>query len=91
MNKGDMILAYKILHGSLEGAQWRNFFQMADTSRLREHPLKLKKERSTLDLRLDLRMFFIQPKGSQHVEWPTRRHSHSTNDEGFQKAAGDPL
>ncbi len=32
MNKGDMILVYKILHGSLEGVQWRDFFQMADTS-----------------------------------------------------------
>ncbi len=51
MNKGDMILVYKILHGSLEGIQWRDFFQMADTSRLRGHSLKLKKERSRLDLR----------------------------------------
>ncbi len=51
MNKGDMILVYKILHGSLEGDQWRDFFQMADTSRLRGHTLKLKKELSGLDLR----------------------------------------
>ncbi len=51
MNKGDMILVYKILHGSLEGIQWRDFFQMADTSRLRGHSLKLKEERSRLDLR----------------------------------------
>ncbi len=51
MNKGGMILGYKILHGSLEGIQWRDFFQMADTSRLRGHVLKLKKERSRLDLR----------------------------------------
>ncbi len=35
----------------LEGVQWRNFFQMADTSRLRGHPLKLRKDRSRLDLR----------------------------------------
>ncbi len=41
MDKGDMILVYKILHGFLEGVQWQNFFQMADTSRLRGHPLKL--------------------------------------------------
>ncbi len=51
MNKGDMILACKILHGALEGVQWRKFFQMADTSSLRGHSLKLKKERSRLDLR----------------------------------------
>ncbi len=51
MNKGDMILVYKILHGSLEGIQWRDFFQMADTSRLRGHSVKLKKERLRLDLR----------------------------------------
>ncbi len=51
MNKGDMILVHHILHGSLEGVQWRDFFQMADTSRLRGHSLKLKKERSRLDLR----------------------------------------
>ncbi len=51
MNKGDMILVYKILHGSSEDIQWRDFFQMADTSRLRGHSLKMKKERSRLDLR----------------------------------------
>ncbi len=51
MNKGDMILVYKILHGSLEDVQWRDFFQMADTSRLQGHSLKLKKERSRLYLR----------------------------------------
>ncbi len=51
MNKGDMILVYKILHLYLEGVQWRDFFQMADTSRLRGHSLKLKKKRSRLDLR----------------------------------------
>ncbi len=37
---------YKILHGSLEGVQWCDFFQMADTSRLRGQ-----KEQSKLDLR----------------------------------------
>ncbi len=46
-----MILVYKILHGFLEGAQWQDFFQMTDTSRLRGHPLKLQKDRSRLDLR----------------------------------------
>ncbi len=51
MDKGDMILVYKILHGFLEGVQWQNFFQMADTSRLRGHPLNLRKDRSRLDLR----------------------------------------
>ncbi len=50
MAKGDMILVYKILHGFLEGVQWRNFFQMGDASRLRGHPLKLRKDRSRLDL-----------------------------------------
>ncbi len=42
---------HKILHGFLEGVQWRDFFQMADTSRLRGHSQKLKKERSRLYLR----------------------------------------
>ncbi len=46
-----MILVNKILHGFLEGVQWQDFFQMADTSRLRGHPLKLRKDRSRLDLR----------------------------------------
>ncbi len=45
------ILVYKILHGFLEGVQWQDFFQMVDTSRLRGHPLKLRKNRSRLDLR----------------------------------------
>ncbi len=51
MGKGDMILVYKILHGFLEGVPWQDFFQMADTSRLRGHPLKLRRDRSRLDLR----------------------------------------
>ncbi len=51
MDKGDMILIYKILHGFLQGVQWQDFFQMADTSRLRGHPLKLRKDRSRHDLR----------------------------------------
>ncbi len=68
MNKGDMILVYKFLRGSLGGIQWRDFFQMADTSRLRGHFLK--KERP----RLDLRKF----TSSQYI------HSHCTNGEGFQ-------
>ncbi len=51
MDKGDMILVYKILHGFLEGVQWQDFFQMADTSRLRGHPLKMRKDQSRLDLR----------------------------------------
>ncbi len=46
-----MILVYKILHGFLEGVLWQNFFQMANTSSLRGHPLKLQKDRSRLDLR----------------------------------------
>ncbi len=46
-----MILVYNILHGFPEGVQWQDFFQMADTSRLRGHPLKLRKNRSRLDLR----------------------------------------
>ncbi len=51
MDQGDMILVNKILHRPLEGVQWHDFLQMADTSRLRGHSLKLKKERSRLDLR----------------------------------------
>ncbi len=50
MGKGDMILANKSFHGFLEGFQWLDFFQMADTSRLRGHSLKLRKDRSRLDL-----------------------------------------
>ncbi len=50
MNKGDMILTYKILPGPLEGMLWREFFQMADKSRLRRHSMELKKGRSRLDL-----------------------------------------
>ncbi len=48
-----MILVYEIDHGFMEGVPFQGFFQMADTSRLREHPLKLRKDR----LRLDLRKF----------------------------------
>ncbi len=51
MDKRDMILIYKILHGFLEGVQWQDFFKMADTCRLRGHPLKLRNDRSRLDLR----------------------------------------
>ncbi len=51
MDKGDMMLVYKILHDFLEGVQWRDFFQMADSSRLRGHSLKLRKAISRLDLR----------------------------------------
>ncbi len=58
MNKGDMILVYKIPHGSLEGIQWRDFFQMADTSRPRGRSLKMKKEQ----LRLDLPLFTFSPR-----------------------------
>ncbi len=42
VRKGDLILVYKIFHGFLEGVQWRNILQMADTSRLRGHPLSAK-------------------------------------------------
>ncbi len=51
MDKGDMRLVYKIIHGFLEGVQWQDFFQMTDTSRLRGHPLNLRKDRSRLDPR----------------------------------------
>ncbi len=51
MSMEDMIQVYKILHGSLEGVQCHDFFPMADTSRLLGHSLKLKKERSRLELR----------------------------------------
>ncbi len=50
MDKGDMILVYKIIHGFLEGVQWRHVFQMADTSRQRGRPIKQRKDRSSLDL-----------------------------------------
>ncbi len=50
MDKGDIILVYQILSGFLEGVQWRDFFQKADISRLRGRPLKLRKDRSRLDL-----------------------------------------
>ncbi len=51
MDKGDMISVYKTLHGFLGGVQWQDFFQVADTSRLRGHPLNLRKGRSRFDLR----------------------------------------
>ncbi len=44
-------MVYKILHVSMEGIHRLDFFKMADTSRLRGHSLKLKEERSRLDLR----------------------------------------
>ncbi len=50
MNMVDIMFVYKILHGSLEGILWRDFFQMAETYILRGHSLKLKKERPRLDL-----------------------------------------
>ncbi len=50
MDRADMKLVYKIPHSFLEDVQWRVFFKMADTSRLRRHPLKLRKDRSSLDL-----------------------------------------
>ncbi len=34
MDKGDTILVSKVLHCFLDGVQWRDFFQMAGTSRL---------------------------------------------------------
>ncbi len=56
---------------------------MADTSRLRGHSLKLKKERP----RLDLRKFTF----SQRVVNTWNDPSADTNGEGFQKAARGPL
>ncbi len=41
MDKGGMILVYKIPHGFLAGVEWQIIFQMTDTSRLRGHPIKL--------------------------------------------------
>ncbi len=52
LHEGDTNLAYLILHGSLEDVQWCDFFQMADTPRLRGHSLNMKKERSRLDRRM---------------------------------------
>ncbi len=51
VDKGDMILVIKILHGFVEGVLWQDFFQITVTSRLRGHPLKLRKDSSRLDLR----------------------------------------
>ncbi len=51
IDKGDMILVFKILHGFLEHVQWCDVFQMADTTRLRGHSLKLEKERMRFDQR----------------------------------------
>ncbi len=50
MNTGDKTLVYEILHGFLGDVQWRHFFQMVNTSRLRGHPLKLRKDQSRLSL-----------------------------------------
>ncbi len=42
---------YNVLHDFLEGVQWRTFSKTADTPRVRGHSLKLRKDRSRLDLR----------------------------------------
>ncbi len=47
--KEDKMLVNKSPHDLMEGVQWNDFFQVADTSRLRGHYLKLKK-RIGLDL-----------------------------------------
>ncbi len=46
-----MIFVIKILRGVLECVHLRDFFQMADTSRLQGHSLELRKDRRRLDLR----------------------------------------
>ncbi|KAG5892320.1 hypothetical protein JTB14_012160 [Gonioctena quinquepunctata] len=43
-NRGDLILAYRILHGSLPSVS--NTFQINEAMRLRGHNFKLKKEHS---------------------------------------------
>ncbi len=47
---------YKILHGFLEGVQWRDFFQKADISRLRGRLLKQRKDRSRLQFTFSQRV-----------------------------------
>ncbi len=56
MDKGEMVLVYKILNGFWEGVQWRDFFQTADPLDC-EDTLKLRKDQS----RLDLRKFAFSP------------------------------
>ncbi len=85
MNKGDMILVYNILHRYQEGVQWRDIFQMTDTSRLRGHSLKMKKVRP----RLDLRKFTFSQRAVNM--WNDLPADIVTNDEGFQKAARGQL
>ncbi len=73
--KNDTVML-KILREFLESVQWRDFFQMADTSRLRGHSQKLKKERS----RLDIRTFTFSQRGV--IMWnDPPADSLSTNDE----------
>ncbi len=63
--------------------QWRDFFQMADPSRLRQHSLRGRS-------RLDLHIFNAQPKGREYVEWPARRRRYGSNGESIQKQARGP-
>ncbi len=58
-----MTLVYKILYGFLEGVQWQDFFQVADTSKLLGHSLTEKGSIETSSAQ-----FYLQPKGCEYVE-----------------------
>ncbi len=48
--KGEMLLVYKIRYDVLEVVQWYDVLQVASTSKLCRHCLKLQKEQERLDL-----------------------------------------
>jgi hypothetical protein len=56
-NRGDLILAYRIIRDPGSGLNFDDFFSYSTTTNLRGHPWKLKKERSRLLLRQN---FFSQ-------------------------------
>ncbi len=70
---------------SHKGVQWQDFFQMADTSRLRGHPLKLRKDRSRLDWR---KFTFSQRVVNMWNDLPWSCYGFSSED--VQKQARGP-
>ncbi len=59
VDKRDVILAYRILHGFMESIQWGGFFQMDNTSRLRGHSLKLKNNERGLIIAISHKVVYM--------------------------------
>ncbi len=49
--RGDMIMVFKLVRGVDCALQMADFFELAETTRLRGHPFKLKKHHAKLDVR----------------------------------------